>query len=40
MFPHLSNVPVREITTPRVIDLLKPIEAKGSLETVKRLNTK
>ncbi|WP_158160876.1 integrase domain-containing protein [Grimontia hollisae] len=37
IFPHLSHVPVREITAPQVIELLKPIEAKGSLETVKRL---
>ncbi|MGF1815693.1 integrase domain-containing protein [Vibrio splendidus] len=37
IFPHLSDVPVREITAPQVIELLKPIEAKGSLETVKRI---
>ncbi len=37
IFPQLSDVPVREITAPQVIELLKPIEAKGSLETVKRL---
>lgn len=37
IFPHLSDVPVREINAPQVIELLKPIEAKGSLETVKRL---
>lgn len=37
IFPLLSDVPVREITAPQVIELLKPIEAKGSLETVKRL---
>ncbi|MGD8171126.1 integrase domain-containing protein [Vibrio sp. TRT 21S02] len=38
VFPSLNNVPVREINAPMVIDLLKPIEAKGSLETVKRLS--
>ncbi len=38
IFPSLANVPVREITAPQVIELLKPIEAKGSLETVKRLS--
>ncbi|HCG6643290.1 integrase domain-containing protein [Vibrio parahaemolyticus] len=37
IFPNLSDVPVREIKAPQVIELLKPIEAKGSLETVKRL---
>ncbi|MDW2147335.1 integrase domain-containing protein [Vibrio sp. 378] len=37
IFPTLSNTPVKEISAPHVIELLKPIEAKGSLETVKRL---
>ncbi|ENM6579100.1 tyrosine-type recombinase/integrase [Vibrio fluvialis] len=37
IFPHLSDTPVKQITAPQVIDLLRPIEAKGSLETVKRL---
>ncbi|MGD1467580.1 integrase domain-containing protein [Vibrio harveyi] len=38
VFPHLSDIPVKDITAPKVIELLKPIEAKGSLETVKRLS--
>ncbi len=38
IFPNLSNIPVKEISAPQVIELLKPIEAKGSLETVKRLS--
>lgn len=38
IFPSLSNTPVKDITAPRIIDLLRPIEAKGSLETVKRLS--
>ncbi|WP_232321971.1 tyrosine-type recombinase/integrase [Photobacterium jeanii] len=37
IFPTLSNTPVKEISAPLVIELLKPIDAKGSLETVKRL---
>lgn len=37
IFLYLSDIPVKEITAPQVIELLKPIEAKGSLETVKRL---
>ncbi len=37
IFPYLSEIPVKEITAPQVIELLKPIEAKGSLEAVKRL---
>lgn len=38
IFPHLGNAPVKDINAPQVIELLKPIEAKGSLETVKRLS--
>lgn len=38
VFPQLSDIPVKDITAPKVIELLKPIEAKGSLETVKRLS--
>ncbi|WP_407552472.1 integrase domain-containing protein [Vibrio parahaemolyticus] len=37
IFPYLAETPVKDITAPLVIELLKPIEAKGSLETVKRL---
>ncbi|ELA8132004.1 integrase domain-containing protein [Vibrio parahaemolyticus] len=38
IFPYLADTPVKNITAPLVIELLKPIEAKGSLETVKRLS--
>lgn len=38
IFPYLAETPVKDITAPLVIELLKPIEAKGSLETVKRLS--
>lgn len=37
IFTRLGEIPVREIAAPQVIELLKPIEAKGNLETVKRL---
>lgn len=37
IFPYIANTPVRDITAPQIIELLKPIAAKGSLETVKRL---
>ncbi|EGQ7702289.1 integrase domain-containing protein [Vibrio cholerae] len=37
IFPHIANKPIKAITAPEIIELLKPIEAKGSLETVKRL---
>lgn len=37
VFPRLANYPISQITAPMVIALLRPIEAKGSLETVKRL---
>jgi len=37
IFPALGKHPISKITAPIVIDELKPIAAKGSLETVKRL---
>ena len=37
IFPKLENFPISTITAPQVIELLRPIESKGSLETVKRL---
>ncbi|MCG9665821.1 integrase domain-containing protein [Vibrio mediterranei] len=38
VFPALEHVSVSDITAPKVIKILRPIEAKGNLETVKRLN--
>ncbi len=37
VFPDLGVIPIASITAPKVISLLKPLETKGSLETVKRL---
>lgn len=37
IFPSLGKYPISHITAPIVIDVLKPIAAKGSLETIKRL---
>jgi integrase len=37
LFPELATIPINKLTAPRVISVLKPIEAKGSLETVRRL---
>ncbi|MHA6790897.1 integrase domain-containing protein [Pseudomonas bijieensis] len=37
VFPDLHATPISEISAPQVIKLLKPLETKGSLETVKRL---
>ena len=37
ILPKLENIPISHITAPQVIELLRPIEANGSLETVKRL---
>ncbi|MCK5818558.1 MAG: tyrosine-type recombinase/integrase [Psychromonas sp.] len=37
VLPKLENMPISNITAPQVIELLRPIEASGSLETVKRL---
>ncbi|HAS7001472.1 TPA: tyrosine-type recombinase/integrase [Vibrio parahaemolyticus] len=38
ILPSISNLPISSINAPQIIELLKPIEAKGSLETVKRLS--
>jgi len=38
VFPELRTTPLAEITAPMVIGVLRPIEAKGSLETVKGLS--
>ena len=37
VFPALANTPIAKITAPSVINILRPLEAKGSLETVKRI---
>ena len=37
VFPDLRATPISEISAPHVIKLLRPLETKGSLETVKRL---
>ena len=38
IFPSLGKYPITKITAPLTIDVMKPIVAKGSLETVKRLS--
>lgn len=38
VLPDLKTTPLSKITAPMIIELLRPIEAKGSLETVKRLS--
>lgn len=37
IFPDMGNVPIHKITAMKAIDTLKPIAAKGNLETIKRL---
>ncbi|MFK5915586.1 MAG: integrase domain-containing protein [Woeseiaceae bacterium] len=37
IFPSLGKVPIHKITAVKTIDIIDPIAAKGSLETVKRL---
>ena len=37
IFPSLGKVPIHKITAVRAIEVIEPIAAKGSLETVKRL---
>ena len=36
VFPNMKSTPISEVSAPMVIKLLRPIEAKGSLQTVKR----
>jgi integrase len=38
LLPELGKVPISQLTSPMVIATLRPVEAKGSLETVKRLS--
>jgi len=38
VFQDLGDLQISSITAPKVIDLLRPLETKGSLETVKRLS--
>ena len=38
VFPDLASTPIAAISAPQVINLLRPLETKGSLETVKRLS--
>ncbi|MFF7710749.1 integrase domain-containing protein [Pseudomonas sp. NPDC007930] len=38
VFPDLEATPISAVTAPTVIKLLRPLETKGSLETVKRLS--
>ncbi|WP_345876068.1 integrase domain-containing protein [Shewanella algae] len=38
VFPEFGNSPLTKITAPNVIKLFRPIEASGSLETIKRLS--
>lgn len=37
LFPLLGQIPIHKLDAPRTISVLKPIAARGSLETVKRL---
>jgi integrase len=38
ILPALAKTPISHITAPMVIKVLRPVEAKGNLETVKRLS--
>lgn len=37
VFPNMGKMPLHKITAIKAIDTLKPVAAKGSLETIKRL---
>lgn len=38
VFPDIGEMQVSSITAPKIIDILRPLETKGSLETVKRVS--
>lgn len=38
VFPSIGSTPISKLTAPIAIELLRPLEAKGSLETVKRVS--
>lgn len=38
VFPKLGHVAISDITAPKLIEVMRPIEASGRLETVKRVN--
>lgn len=37
VFPQIADIPVKKITAPMIIEIFRPVEASGSLKTVKRL---
>jgi len=37
IFPHLGDVPVRSITAPRMLEVLRYIESRGALEVARRV---
>ncbi|BDY03816.1 integrase domain-containing protein [Ferrimonas sp. YFM] len=37
LFPKLGTIPIKQLTAPMAIECLRPLEAKGSLEQVKRV---
>jgi integrase len=37
ILPEIGNLPIRSLDAPTIIQVLKPIEARGSLETIRRL---
>ncbi|MGB0567750.1 MAG: integrase arm-type DNA-binding domain-containing protein, partial [Alteromonas macleodii] len=37
IFPEIGKAPISRLRAPMVINVIRPIEAKGSLETVKRI---
>lgn len=38
VLPDIGSTPISQLTAPKAIDLLRPLETKGSLETVKRVS--
>ncbi|MDC9591741.1 hypothetical protein PSI23_21270 [Xenorhabdus sp. XENO-10] len=40
IFPKLGSTPISNLKAPMLVEVLKPIEARGNLETIKRLTPK
>jgi integrase len=37
VFPHIGSYPISKLTAPKVIQILKPLEANGKYDTIKRI---
>jgi integrase len=37
IFPHIGNLPIRDITAPLILSALRKVEARGAVETARRI---